>query len=99
MNDVGFSGRTSEIRKTDRSSQAGAAHRYGRSAPNFTANVAGGDVNGFVARAKRAVAQVKLPLGSYVEFAGAAEEQALSRSDLLVNALIATVGSCCCSRS
>ena len=58
-----------------------------------TCNVAGRDVNSFVADARKQIAaSVSLPVGSYVEFSGAAEAQARSRQDLLVHSLLAGVG-------
>ncbi len=57
-----------------------------------TANVSGRDVVSFDAEAKRRIAaDVPLPPGYHVEFGGAAEAQAQSRRDLLINALIAAV--------
>lgn len=58
-----------------------------------TANVANSDIAAFVATAKvRIAAQVALPAGTYVTFAGTAQAQADARRDLLVNTLIAAVG-------
>jgi len=58
-----------------------------------TANVAGRAVTAFVQEAKTAVAaKVALPVGTYIQFTGAAEGQAQSRRDLALNSLIAGVG-------
>ena len=58
-----------------------------------TVNVVGTDVVSFVRAAKAVIAaNAQLPPGTYVEFAGAAEAQAQSQRDLLVNALIAGIG-------
>lgn len=68
-------------------------HEGARRLTTVTANVTGRDVASFVADAKAAVARgVKLPAGTYISFAGAAEAQASSQRDLIVNALVAGVG-------
>ncbi len=68
-------------------------HDGGRRVETVTANVAGADVVGFVRAAQAKLAHdVQLPAGSYVEFAGTAEEQAASRNELLVNSAMAAVG-------
>ena len=68
-------------------------HEGARRVQTITANVADSDVAGFVAAAKaRIAANVKLPAGTYVAFAGTAQAQADARRELLVNTLIAAVG-------
>lgn len=68
-------------------------HQGGQRMQTVTADVAGGDVESFVAQAKaRIAAEVTLPPGTYISFAGAAEAQAQSQHDLIVNGLIAGVG-------
>ena len=68
-------------------------HEGARRVQTVAANVAGRDLNSFVAQARQAVkSQVSLPGGMYVEFAGAAEAQAQARRDLLVHASITGVG-------
>jgi CzcA family heavy metal efflux pump len=68
-------------------------HQGARRVQTITANVAGRDVASFVADAKAQIAsKVPLPAGTYLEFAGAAEAQAKSRQDLLLNSLIAVIG-------
>jgi CzcA family heavy metal efflux pump len=68
-------------------------HRGTRRVQTVTANVVGTDIVSFVRAAKAAIeANVQLPAGNYVEFAGAAEAQAQSQRDLLVNSLIAAIG-------
>ena len=58
----------------------------------ITCNVAGRDVNSFVAEAKAQIgSSVKLPVGGYVEFTGAAEAQARSTHDLIVHSLLAGI--------
>lgn len=68
-------------------------HRDAQRVQTVTANVSGRDLESFVADAKTKIArEVKLPPGAHVEFAGAAEAQAQSRRDLLVNSLLAGTG-------
>jgi CzcA family heavy metal efflux pump len=68
-------------------------HQGARRVQTVTANVAGRDVASFVADAKAQIAaKIPLPVGTYLEFAGAAEAQAKSRQDLLLNSLVAGVG-------
>lgn len=68
-------------------------HDGARRLQSITANVAGTDVKSFVQDAKAAIAaQVKLPPGTYVTFAGAAEAQSASQNALLLNSLLAAVG-------
>ena len=65
-------------------------HNAARRVQAVTCNVAGRDVEGFVADAKKRIAgAVSLPAGSYVEFTGAAAAQARSRRDLMVHSLLA----------
>lgn len=68
-------------------------HQNAQRVQTVTANVSGRDLESFVAAARKKVArEVKLPPGAHVEFAGAAEAQAQSRRDLLVNALLTGTG-------
>jgi Cu/Ag efflux pump CusA len=68
-------------------------HLGGQRMQAVTANVAGRDVAGFVAAAKRKIArEVRLPEGVYVSFSGSAEAQAAARRDLLVHAGLAGFG-------
>ncbi|MHB8530126.1 MAG: efflux RND transporter permease subunit [Caulobacteraceae bacterium] len=68
-------------------------HEGARRLTTVTANVKGRDVASFVKAAKAAVAaQVKLPPGAYISFAGAADAQTRSQHDLIINALLAGVG-------
>jgi len=58
-----------------------------------TANVVGRAVTAFVQDAKAAVAaKVQLPVGTYLQFTGAAEGQSRARNDLILNSLIAAAG-------
>ncbi|MBA3833596.1 MAG: efflux RND transporter permease subunit, partial [Chthoniobacterales bacterium] len=68
-------------------------HNGARRVQTVTCNVAGRDVNSFVAAARKQIAQaVSLPQGSYIEFGGAAAAQAQSRHDLLLHSLLAGLG-------
>jgi Cu/Ag efflux pump CusA len=68
-------------------------HDGGRRVQAITCNVVGRSVGSFVAEARARLAKaVKLPTGTYIDFAGSAAEQARSTRDLLVHAAIAAVG-------
>ena len=68
-------------------------HQSAQRVQTVTANVSGRDLASFVADAKKKIAdEVALPAGAHVEFAGAAEAQAQSRRDLVVNASLAGIG-------
>jgi Cu/Ag efflux pump CusA len=68
-------------------------HQNAQRVQTVTSNVSGRDLESFVAAAKRKLArEVTLPPGSRIEFAGAAEAQARSRRDLIVNSLLAGTG-------
>ena len=68
------------------------SHIGARRVQSVTCNVAGGNVAGFVATARRRISRLALPAGVYIQFTGTAEEQARSRRDLLVHSSIAAVG-------
>lgn len=68
-------------------------HEGGQRLQTVTVNVAGGNVSAFVQAARKAIAaDVQLPPGTYIQFAGAAQAQAQSQRDLLINSLIAGLG-------
>ncbi len=68
-------------------------HQGARRVQTVTCNVAGRDVNSFVAEAQRRIKQaVNLPAGMYVEFSGAAEAQTRSRQELVTHSLLAGAG-------
>lgn len=68
-------------------------HEGARRIQTVTANVAGRDVASFVGDAQAAVAaKVTMPAGTYVSFTGAAQAQAQSQRNLILNALLAVVG-------
>jgi Cu/Ag efflux pump CusA len=68
-------------------------HQNAQRVQTITANSSTGDLTGFVATAKAAVAaKVKLPPGAYVEFTGASEAQARSRRDLALSSGATAIG-------
>lgn len=68
-------------------------HQGARRVQTITCNVAGRDVNSFVAEAKREVlSRVQFPEGTYPEFGGTAEAQGRSRRDLLIHSILAGAG-------
>ena len=68
-------------------------HEGARRRQTVTANVEARDIASFVAEAETAVAdQVRLPGSVYLEWSGAAEEQAHARSELLIHSLVAAAG-------
>ncbi len=84
-------GRLATIYETDGREQV--QHDGGRRVETVTADIAGSNVAGFMREAQRRLSRdVPLPPGSYLEYAGTAEEQAASQHELLVNAAMAAVG-------
>ncbi len=68
-------------------------HQGAQRVQTVTANVAGRAVTAFVQDAKAAVGEkVQLPVGTYLQFTGAAEAQSQSQRNLILNSLIAGVG-------
>src|SRR5262249_10133997 len=68
-------------------------HEGARRRQVVTVNPATSDLAGFVASARAAIdKQVKLPASTYIEFVGAAEEEAQARRELLLHSAIAAVG-------
>ncbi len=68
-------------------------HDGARRRQTITCNPAGRDVASFVADAQQQIAdKVKLPAGEYVDFSGAAEEQAQAQQELLLHSLVAAAG-------
>ena len=68
-------------------------HDGARRRQTITCNPTGRDVASFVADAQKEIAaQIKFPPGVYVEFSGAAEEQAAAQRELLLHSLMAAVG-------
>jgi CzcA family heavy metal efflux pump len=68
-------------------------HQSAQRVATVTADVKGRDAASFVKDAKAQIAaKVGLPPGTYVEFAGAAEAEARSESDLFAASLVAALG-------
>ncbi|HVU24809.1 MAG TPA: efflux RND transporter permease subunit [Opitutus sp.] len=68
-------------------------HEGARRRQTVTCHVEGRDVQSFVAAARRAIAaQVRLPAGMYLEYAGAAQAQRAATRELLLHSAIAAVG-------
>jgi CzcA family heavy metal efflux pump len=68
-------------------------HDGARRRQTITCNPAGRDVASFVADAKSQIAaKVKFPAGVYVEFSGAAEQQAQAQRELLLHSVAAAAG-------
>lgn len=68
-------------------------HDGGRREQTVTCRVKGGNVSGFVAGAKRAIAsRIALPSGVYLHFSGAAEARAQAQRQLLLYSGLAAVG-------
>ncbi len=68
-------------------------HLGGQRVQTVTANVIGRDVGSFVADARKALdADVQLPAGVHLEFAGSAQAQAEARRNLLINSMVAGLG-------
>jgi Cu/Ag efflux pump CusA len=68
-------------------------HDGARRRQTVTCDPAGRDVASFVTDAQREIAaQIQFPPGVYVEFSGAAQEQAAAQRQLLLHSLMATVG-------
>jgi CzcA family heavy metal efflux pump len=67
-------------------------HNGARRVQAITCNVTGRDVASFVAEAKRQIASISLPAGSYVEFGGTSEAQSRSMHDLIAHSAIAGMG-------
>jgi CzcA family heavy metal efflux pump len=68
-------------------------HDGARRRQTVTCNPAGRDVASFVAAAQKQIAaKVKFPRGAYLEFSGAAEQQARAQNELLLHSLLAAAG-------
>lgn len=68
-------------------------HDGARRVQTITCRVQGRSIGSFVAEARKALAaRVPLPPGTYLDFAGAAREQARTRRDLFVHSALAAVG-------
>jgi CzcA family heavy metal efflux pump len=67
-------------------------HEGGKRVQVIACNVRGTTPARFVAEGRKRIATLGLPAGTFVQFAGSAEEEARSRRDLIVHSLIAAVG-------
>lgn len=77
---------------TQTSGRSEILHEGAKRVQTITCNVQGVSAADFVTRARAAVAKLQLPAGTYVQFAGSAQEEAKARRDLLLHSLIAAVG-------
>ena len=67
-------------------------HQGGQRMASVTFNVAGASTSAVVQAARdRIASQVKLPAGTYVQFAGSAQAQSQAQSNLILNSIIAGV--------
>ncbi len=68
-------------------------HQGARRVQTITCRVQGRNLSSFVAEARKMLSShIKLPPGSYIDFAGAAQEQARAKRDLLMHSAIAAIG-------
>jgi CzcA family heavy metal efflux pump len=67
-------------------------HEGARRVQTITCNVRGRSVDSFVQEARKRIASIKFPAGTYVGFSGTAAAQAQSLHDLTVNSLLAGLG-------
>ncbi|MEA2463180.1 MAG: hypothetical protein QOJ98_927, partial [Acidobacteriota bacterium] len=67
-------------------------HEGARRVQTITCNVQGVSAAAFVARARGEVAKLQFPAGTFVQFAGSAQEESKARRDLLMHSLAAAVG-------
>jgi Cu/Ag efflux pump CusA len=67
-------------------------HEGARRVQTITCNVQGVSAADFVARARTEVAKMQFPAGTFVQFAGSAQEESKARRDLLMHSLAAAVG-------
>ncbi|MBV9495150.1 MAG: efflux RND transporter permease subunit, partial [Acidobacteria bacterium] len=66
-------------------------HEGAKRVQTITCTLSGGSAADFVSRARTAVAKLQLPPGTYVQFAGSAQEEASARRDLLLHSAVAAV--------
>lgn len=66
-------------------------HDGGRREQIVTCNVAGRALDSFAAQARRKIAAIKLPAGSYIEFSGAAEARASAIRQIVLDSIIAAI--------
>lgn len=84
-------GQVAEVYQT--SGRFSVLHDGARRVQTITANVAGSDVNSFMADARNQIQQkITLGPGAYIAFGGTAEEEARSRRDLIAHSILAGLG-------
>jgi Cu/Ag efflux pump CusA len=67
-------------------------HEGARRLETVTCNLTGIGMSAFMTQARRRFAQISLPPGIYIAFAGQVQEQERTRNQLLVHALLAGIG-------
>jgi CzcA family heavy metal efflux pump len=67
-------------------------HEGGKRVQAIACNVRGTTPAALVGAARQKIAAMGLPAGTYVQFAGSAEEEATSRRDLMIHSLVAALG-------
>jgi CzcA family heavy metal efflux pump len=67
-------------------------HEGARRLETVTCNLTGIGMSAFMRQAQRRFAQISLPPGTYIAFAGQVQEQERTRNQLLVHALLAGIG-------
>jgi CzcA family heavy metal efflux pump len=67
-------------------------HEGARRVQTITCNVQGVSAAAFVKRARQEVAKLQFPAGTFVQFAGSAQEESQARRDLLLHSLAAAIG-------
>ncbi|HKR66450.1 MAG TPA: efflux RND transporter permease subunit [Thermoanaerobaculia bacterium] len=73
--------------------RADVRHEAGKRVQTIAIHVADSTTpSQLVANARAAIAKLNLPAGTFVQFAGSAEEESRSRRDLMLHSLIAAVG-------
>ncbi|HUR81435.1 MAG TPA: efflux RND transporter permease subunit, partial [Thermoanaerobaculia bacterium] len=73
--------------------RADVHHEAGKRVQTIAINVAASaTASQLVANARKEIAKLNLPAGTYVQFAGSAEEEARSRRDLMLHSLVAAIG-------
>lgn len=83
-------GQIADIESTNGRSEI--MHEGGRRVQVVTCNVKSNDVGGFMSDLKKRITQeIKLPAGTYIEYAGSNQEQEKSQREILIDSLMAAV--------
>jgi len=78
---------------TPASGRSEVLHEGGKRVQTIACNMTSGTTPAqFVAAGRKVVASLDLPPGTYVQFAGSADEEARSRRDLMIHSLVAVLG-------